>query len=105
MSSDGNIERREFLAGIGVAAAGLFAVGCGGGTKRQSACVSTTIADQDRLQRIKKHYVDMSTVADKNCLNCHFYTEGLRAGACGECSQFGGPVHPKGYCDDWKAKA
>jgi hypothetical protein len=46
-------------------------------------------------------YVEQSTVAGKNCLNCQFYIEGS---PCGGCTLIKGPIAPEGYCNSWAAK-
>lgn len=86
---------------LGSAAALLAA--CGDDSGGLECNDTSGLSAQDKQFRETQQYVDVSKVADKNCLNCNFY-EGT-ANACGSCKVLKGPVSPKGYCNLWAAKA
>lgn len=101
------ISRRVFLArgaAFGAAAGTFLTIGCGGSEELTCTNVSSLSAGE-QAARTGLAYVDTSPHgAQKNCLNCNFYTE-APAGQCGGCTLIKGPIHPQGYCNGWAAKA
>ena len=81
----------------------------GGGDKGgdgEFSCTDTSgLTEAEKKTRKSLKYVDKSPKPDKNCLNCKLYTEPKGDSNCGGCTVLAGPVHPKGYCISWQAKA
>lgn len=74
---------------------------CGG--EEGLSCDDTAgMTPADLATRTGNSYVDHSQIADKNCLNCQFYTAG-QANQCGTCTVVRGTIHPEGYCGLWAA--
>ena len=116
--------RRRFL--VGIATAGLFAVGavpilsgCGkkDGTAQGnqaaadqtsqpvSSCDDLTgVSEQDLGVRKKLGYVEKSPIADNQCHNCNLYLPPKPDHKCGGCMLFKGPVFSDAYCTYWAPK-
>lgn len=63
------------------------------------------LTDADIKQRESVSYVEKSTEAEKNCLNCRFWQPNATdPNACGGCQLIKGPVNPQGYCKSWFKK-
>jgi hypothetical protein len=102
------LDRRSFLAraaalGAVAVAGGALATGCTSGGGALTCTDTTGLAEADIAGRTALGYVDQSTDAAKNCLNCQLYTPAAE-GQCGACSVVKGPIHPQGYCTAWAEK-
>lgn len=92
---------KRALVVIGSAALVPLVHACGG--EEALSCDNTSgMTPGDVATRTGNAYVDTSTIADKNCLNCQFYAAGA-ANQCGTCTVVKGPIHPQGYCNLWAA--
>lgn len=130
MFAEKDVSRRDFLikASLIGGVVPLVLTACGGGTETPPAetetpaempaetpaetatdtfaCTDTSgLTDIEKTQREGTGYVDISTMPDRNCLNCNFWQSGEVADSCGVCQVVKGPIHPKGYCNLWAAKA
>jgi hypothetical protein len=94
--------RRSLLMGTMTVGGVWLLAGC----KKELQCSDTAgLAPADVQMRTTLHYVDKSTMADKNCENCNFYKAAPANDQCGGCLLIKGTVHPKGNCDSWAKKA
>jgi len=50
-------------------------------------------------------YVEPSTQGEKTCVLCTQFVPAAASGQCGTCKLLKGPVHPRGYCKAFAAKA
>lgn len=118
-----NISRRQFIqTGVITSAAGVAligAVGCdspksgneAGADKKteQPAATGCTdvsgLSDGDKKAREGLKYVDVTTIAEKNCANCQLYVAAAAGASCGTCKVVKGPIAPKGYCTAWAKMA
>lgn len=70
-----------------------------------SSCPGEDSLNSDaKTARATLKYVDNSTISNKTCDNCRFYTRPPSGNICGGCQVLPGPVHPKGYCTSWVAQ-
>lgn len=94
--------RRLFLLG-GSALTLLGAAGC---NKEPSSCndVSGLSADDAKV-RTTLEYVDRAPDPSKTCEKCQQWIAPAESGSCGGCKVLKGPVHPKGHCKVFVAKA
>jgi hypothetical protein len=94
--------RRLFLLG-GSALTLLGAAGC---SKEPSSCndVSGLSADEAKV-RTTLEYVDRSPDLTKTCEKCQQWIAPAESSSCGGCKVLKGPVHPKGHCKVFVAKA
>ena len=101
------LNRRDFLERAAVLGASLSAgallVACkGGGGSSELSCIDTAgMSEADISTRTSMAYVDVSTVAGKNCSTCALYTQPSTEGECGGCTVVRGPINPAGYCNVW----
>lgn len=93
-----------------VAAAGGLLASCGDGEETVALCADPNVLSfsENSIRQANK-YTESSPHADKNCLNCAFFTPEQHAGegevaTCGDCSIFEGLASKNGYCDSWSTK-
>lgn len=112
------ITRKEFMQRIalyGFGAAGAVGVlnSCGsseegGGSqaaKTPDPCGDTTgLTEMEIKVRTTFEYIPTSNVANKFCDNCQFWVVPAEGSPCGGCQIIKGPIHPKGYCNQWIVK-
>ena len=80
--------------------------GGGAGGAGDLSCTDTSgLSDQQIKVRESLKYVDSSPKPAQTCDNCQLYKEPEKAGTCGGCQTVPGPIHPKGWCTAWVAKA
>lgn len=102
------ISRRTLLAGACQVPAATFLVLLGGcaAKKQSSVC-----ADPDQLTeseislRASLQYTDQSPDPAKACGGCAYFHPASNNAECGNCQILNGPVHVKGRCTSWSAKA
>lgn len=112
MSNEKKLSRRSVIklgaqAPIAVAAASMLTA-CGG--EEIALCADpNSLSFGENSIRQASNYNEESTEADKNCLNCAFFTpeptgpDG-QVPNCGHCSIFEGLASKNGYCDSWSTK-
>jgi hypothetical protein len=89
------------------ATAGLLTA-CGG--EEVALCANpNSLSFSENSIRQASNYTESSPHADKNCLNCAFFTaEPADANGeipnCGHCSIFEGLAAKTSYCDSWSTK-
>jgi hypothetical protein len=121
--SDNKLNRRDFfkraaVLGAAITGAASFLAACepsGGSGSKEGAqaqkggdldCTDTSGLKPDKIKmREELKYTDDSSKAGKLCSNCQFYEQPKSAGECGGCKTVPGPIHPKGWCTIWAAKA
>lgn len=89
--------RRDFVISVGSL---LFIGACKSGKKQSPASCSDVsgISKEEQEKRKKLGYVSVSPIAENKCSVCKLYLPPAKAGECGGCSLFKGPVEPDGYC-------
>lgn len=130
---DEKLDRREFLrragyaglitVGVGQVGAACDKGGSGGGGSESSggseksggskkgggggdelSCTDTSGLSEDEINLREKHgYVDKTEKPDQRCDNCNLYQKPDKEGTCGGCTLVPGPIHPKGWCEQWVA--
>ena len=115
--SEKDLSRREFLQrtallGVAIGAAPVLAscatkeAGTGGGEGGALDCSDVTALTEQEVQtRTGLQYVEASTKADQNCLNCQHYVAPTAEGECGTCALVPGKINSAGWCLSWLAKA
>lgn len=107
MSTDKFISRRAAVKlGVQVSAVGATAgllAACGEGEKVALCADPNMLSFSQNSLRQANNYIETSTIADKDCLNCAFF-RAEEGASCGECDIFEGPASKNGYCDSWSAK-
>jgi hypothetical protein len=94
--------RRLFLLG-GSALTLLGAAGC---SKGPSSCNDVSgLNAEDAKVRTTLEYVDRTPDPSKPCDKCQQWIPPAEADACGGCKVIKGPIHPKGHCKVFVAKA
>lgn len=56
------------------------------------------VSKEEQEKRKKLGYVAVTPIADNKCNVCKLYLPPAKAGDCGGCSLFKGPVEANGYC-------
>jgi len=126
---DEKLDRREFLrragyVGLITVGAGQIGTACkkrasGGGESKSSrgseksgrsgdelSCTDTSDLSEDEINLREQHgYIDRTEIPDERCDNCNLYEEPDKEGTCGGCTLVPGPIHPKGWCEQWVAKS
>lgn len=95
------ISRRTLLIWSG---SSLSLLGCGKGGDEDAACPKVPLSATSEQLRASLKYVERSPDATKICAGCSQYKPAV-GGGCGGCNLFEGPVHPKGYCAAFAARA
>lgn len=111
--------RKDFLKRIsmlfaGVAGAGSIITACGGGEapeakkaapppkKKADPCSDYSGLTQAEIDiRSNFNYLKVSPDPAKLCDNCFYWTEPEGDSPCGGCTIIKGPIHAKGYCNQW----
>ena len=104
--TDRLITRRELLKrayAFGAAVAGVSVLSACGGEEAGGGLDCSAAEGQAQTMRTSLQYVEASTTADQNCINCNFF-QGANATACGNSSLNLGNVNPNGWCSSWAAK-
>ena len=110
MSKSSNFSRRSVVklgiqAPFVAAAAGMLAA-CGDEEEIALCANPNSLSFGENSIRQASNYNEASAEADKNCLNCAFFTpepagpDGIVPN-CGHCSIFEGYASKNGYCDSW----
>jgi len=126
---DEKLDRREFLrragyVGLITVGAGQFGIACekrgseggesksSGGSEKSGrsgdelSCTDTSDLSEDEINLREQHgYIDRTEIPDERCDNCNLYEEPDKEGTCGGCTLVPGPIHPKGWCEQWVAKS
>ena len=108
---DDKCSRRSALKVLGGAPllAGLTSaalLGCGKKTEPDSCSDVSALAEPEKMARSALQYSDRSPQADKTCKLCNLYqAPPSDPSQCGTCQIVKGPIHPKGYCTAFVAKA
>jgi len=93
----------RLLAAVPVAASVLSA--CGKKTEPDSCQDVGALSEAEKTGRSALQYTDKSPQGDKRCDNCNFWQPPSDPAQCGGCQLVKGPIHPKGYCTAYAAKA
>jgi hypothetical protein len=102
------ISRRTLLAGACQVSATTFLGLLGGCADKKQAAVC---ADPDQLTesemsiRASLQYTDQSPDLAKACGGCAYFPRAADTAECGNCQILNGPVHVKGHCTSWSARA
>ena len=100
------LTRREWLRGAGIGLVVLGAASCKRNATLPSSCTDTTgLTNADIQARSALAYADSSPEPGKDCSGCQQFIAAPDEGKCGSCKLLKGPVHPKGYCRGFAAKA
>jgi hypothetical protein len=112
--SDGELTRRRliqstFVLGAAIGAGSILSACSTEGEEEavpaEGPAIDCTdlsgVSEADIQTRQSLGYVELSTEADKNCLNCVQYTPAEMEGECGTCALIVGPINPEGYCTSW----
>jgi hypothetical protein len=107
---DDKCSRRSALKVLGAvpiltSAAGALLAACGKKTEPDSCLDVGALSEPEKMARSALQYSDRSTLADKRCLLCNLYQAPPDPSQCGTCQIVKGPIHPKGYCTAFVAKA
>ncbi len=104
--SEAKISRRTAL-GLFVATPVCVGVlsACGKKTEPDSCTDVSALNDGEKSARSALQYVDHAPDAAKVCGVCQFYQAPKEPADCGGCQIVKGPIHPKGYCTGFAAKA
>jgi hypothetical protein len=89
--------RRDFIIGIGSL---LLFTHCKNAKKKSPASCSdlSGVSKEEQEKRKKLGYVEVTPIAENKCSVCKLYLPPAKAGECGGCSLFKGPVEADGYC-------
>lgn len=102
-----NSSRRDLLR----SAAGLLVLSAAAGCKKDAKPFTCTdisaLAPAETAVRTALGYVEPSPEPGKDCAGCLQFTPSPTdaTSACGGCKLMKGPIHPKGYCKGFAAKA
>jgi hypothetical protein len=99
--------RAVLLEGTKLVAA-LSPIGLGAGCRGSDSCVDPDLLTTSQASlRASFHFTERSPHgADKECAGCRFFRAATAGDDdCGSCQILKGPVHPRGYCDSWAARA
>lgn len=70
-----------------------------------ASCDGTAIlTNEEQAQRRDLNYVEKSDNEKQTCETCIRFIAPDNQAQCGACGVIGGPINPKGYCDDWEPK-
>jgi High potential iron-sulfur protein len=102
---DAKLSRRHALTVLGAVPVAAALAACGKKSEPDSCSDVSALSDADKTGRTALQYVDKSTDAAKRCEVCSLYQPAPDAAQCGGCQVVKGPIHPKGYCNAFAAKA
>jgi hypothetical protein len=107
---DDKCSRRSALKVLGAvpllaSSASVMLAACGKKTEPDSCSDVGALSDAEKMARSALQYTDRSTLADKRCELCNLFQKPPDPSQCGTCQVVKGPIHPKGYCTAFVAKA
>jgi hypothetical protein len=98
------LPRRTLLLAV-VAGAAATATACKKAPAELTCTDTEGLTPAERALRVETlAYVDRTPYPAKTCDACQLYRPAA-PDACGGCSVLKGPVHPRGYCTSWIARA
>lgn len=98
--------KRTLFLPVLAAGAGVALAACGDDGEEELSCTDTSgLSPAEVSARQAQQYTDHTPYPDKTCDRCRFWQGGQQANACGTCQVIKGPIHPKGYCKLWAARA
>lgn len=96
------ITRRGLLGG----SASLLLASCKPKATLPASCTDTTgLSSEEIAARTTLGYVEPSAQGDKTCSACVQFVAPAASGQCGACKLLKGPIHPRGGCKAFAAKA
>jgi hypothetical protein len=100
-----DLMKRTIWLPIAAAGAGVALSACG--EEEGLTCTDTSgLSPAELTMRTQQQYSDESPHPDeKVCDNCRFWQPAPQPDTCGGCQVIKGPIHPKGYCKLWAARA
>jgi High potential iron-sulfur protein len=107
---DDKCSRRSALKALGVlpiltGAAGVAISACGKKTEPDSCMDVGALSEPEKMARSALQYSDNSPQPEKHCKVCNLFQAPADPSQCGTCQIVKGPIHPKGYCTAFVAKA
>lgn len=107
---DDNCSRRSALKVLGAipfltSTAGMALTACSKKTEPDSCTDVGSLNDAEKMARSALQYTDSSPQPDKHCKICNLFQAPSDPAQCGTCQVVKGPIHPKGYCTAFVAKA
>ena len=102
---DHELSRRSVLRILSAVPAAAALAACSKKEESLSCTDVSGLSEAEKTARSSLQYTDNGTNAKQLCEGCMHYRPGAASNQCGTCAIVKGPIHPKGYCTAWVAKA